>query len=106
MRSGRVVHPAVRVGRMTPPGWETLATVDVRLDRNGDTKTATRPQAAEEVVEMVTVVADLLERFGERLQAGDTIITGALTRPLAVEPGDRVAASIDPLGALEINFEP
>src|SRR5439155_11592319 len=76
--SGNVFHRAVVLGPTTPPSWEALATVAVRLERDGDLETATRPQAAEEVIEMVTVVADLLDRFGERLQAGDTIITGAL----------------------------
>lgn len=39
-------------------------------------------------VELVKHVADLLAAFGERLSAGQVIITGAVVPPLAVQPGD------------------
>ena len=104
--AGNVFHRAVVLGPTSPPAWETLTTVEVRLDRDGDKEAATNPQAGDEVVEMVTVVADLLARFGERLQAGDTIITGALTRAIRVEAGDHVTATIDPLGSVALRFEP
>jgi 2-keto-4-pentenoate hydratase len=48
----------------------------------------------------VRAVAQLLAAVGERLQAGDRILSGSLTR-VPVAPGDHVAAIIDDLGSLD-----
>lgn len=58
-----------------------------------------------ETVGLVRHAADLLAVFGERLRAGEIVITGSVVPPLSVVPGDRVDYRLDPLGRLSIRFE-
>ena len=57
-----------------------------------------------DVVELARHVADLLGAVGERLRAGDAIITGSIIPVIFVEPGDRVRFELEPVGALEVSF--
>jgi 2-keto-4-pentenoate hydratase len=55
----------------------------------------------------VTAVAHLAEHlgaFGERVRAGDVLITGSIVPALAVAPGERLEYRLEPLGALAIDF--
>ncbi|WP_126455672.1 2-keto-4-pentenoate hydratase [Sulfuriflexus mobilis] len=54
----------------------------------------------EDITEIVSVVADTLARQGESLQAGDWIISGSITKPVAVQAGDQIEVSLLPLGTL------
>jgi 2-keto-4-pentenoate hydratase len=58
-----------------------------------------------EMVGLLRHVADLLDAFGERLSAGEVVITGSIVPPLSVAPGDRVEYELNPLGRLSIAFE-
>lgn len=54
--------------------------------------------ASRDFAELVRSAAALLGAMGERLQAGDRLITGAVVQ-LRVEPGDEVVADLGPLGS-------
>ena len=56
------------------------------------------------LVEVVWSTAELLEACGERLRAGEVVITGSAVAPLAVRPGQHVRAELGPLGALEVTL--
>ena len=64
------------------------------------------PQAATgEIVDIVRHVADVLAAFGERLRAGEIIITGSVVPPLFVERDEEgVAFELDPVGRVSVNF--
>jgi len=50
-------------------------------------------------------VADVLAGFGERLRAGEIIITGSVVPPLAIEPDeDGIAFELDPVGGVSVRF--
>ena len=50
-------------------------------------------------------VADVLAGFGERLRAGEIIITGSVVPPLAIEPDeDGIAFELDPIGGVSVRF--
>jgi len=56
-------------------------------------------------VEIVRHVADVLAAFGERLRAGEIVITGSVVAPIAVEPDeDGLAFALDPVGAISVRF--
>lgn len=55
-----------------------------------------------EVVEIVRLTAELLATSGERLRAGEVVITGSIVPPLAVSPGQRVTVELPPLDGLVI----
>jgi 2-keto-4-pentenoate hydratase len=77
-----------------------------RVLRNGTEVASTSdPQATTgELVDIVRHVADLLAAFGERLRAGQIIITGSIVPPLWVEAGEEIAFQLDPIGAVSIRF--
>jgi 2-keto-4-pentenoate hydratase len=57
------------------------------------------------MTEIVAHVANLLAAFGEKLSAGDVLITGSITPPLMIEVDETaIAHAIDPIGEVSINF--
>jgi 2-keto-4-pentenoate hydratase len=64
------------------------------------------PQAnTGEWVGIVRHVADVLAAFGEKLGAGEIIITGSVVPPLTIAPGeDRIAFEVEPLGSICIRL--
>ncbi len=58
-----------------------------------------------ELIGLVTHVANVLDAFGERLRAGDVIITGSTTPPLTIEPDeDQITFELDPVGVVSVRF--
>jgi 2-keto-4-pentenoate hydratase len=51
-------------------------------------------------------VADVVAAFGERLRAGEIIITGSVVPPLTIEPGeDAITFEVDPIARVAVRFE-
>lgn len=77
-----------------------------RIARGGsEPANITDPQAMTgELVGIVRHVADLLEACGVRLRAGQVIITGSITAPLWVEPGEALTFTLDPVGSVTVRF--
>jgi 2-keto-4-pentenoate hydratase len=78
-----------------------------RVIRRGvETASTTDPQAnTGQWVEIVMHVANLLAAFGERLRAGEFIITGSVVAPITVEPDeDSATFAADPIGSVSIRF--
>jgi 2-keto-4-pentenoate hydratase len=79
-----------------------------RIMRHGkESARTTDPQAnTGQWIEIVRHVADVLAAFGERLRAGEIIITGSVVPPLALEPGEAgIAFEVDPLGGVAVRFQ-
>lgn len=92
--AANVFHRAFVLGpldRGPPP----TRSVDGRLIVNG--RVRAEAVASPDFGEIVRSVAALLGAIGERLNAGDCLITGAIVQ-LPVEPGDEVVAALGPLG--------
>jgi 2-keto-4-pentenoate hydratase len=78
-----------------------------RVIRRGTESARTSdPQAATgEWTDIVRHVADVLAACGERLRAGEIIITGSVVPPLMLEPDeDEIAYALDPVSALSVRF--
>jgi 2-keto-4-pentenoate hydratase len=57
-------------------------------------------------VDIVAHVANVLAAFGERLRAGEVIITGSVVPPIAIEPDENeLAFALDPVGTISVRFE-
>ncbi len=57
-----------------------------------------------ELVEVVRLTAELLDACGERLRAGEVVITGSVTPPRSLTPGQRAEAELGPLGSLTLGL--
>jgi 2-keto-4-pentenoate hydratase len=77
-----------------------------RILRNGTEVARTSdPQAnTGDLIDIVRHVADVLAACGERLRAGQIIITGSIVPPLWVEAGEEVVFQLDPIGGVSIRF--
>jgi len=91
--AANVFHRAFALGPLDaqPPADR----VEGRLIVNGETRVAAT--AARDFPETVRAVAALLGAMGERLEAGDVLITGSVVQ-LPVDPGDEVIANMGQLG--------
>lgn len=74
------------------------------LGLSGEMRESARAEV--DLASTIRLVADLLAACGERLSAGDRIITGTLTTPVPVAAGDRVEAELGPLGTVAVGLEP
>jgi len=78
-----------------------------RLIRRGAEANRTRdPEALTgKLVDIVAHVASTLAAFGEKLSAGDIVITGSITPPLMLEPDEaELAHAIDPIGEVSVRL--
>ena len=57
-----------------------------------------------ELVEVVRLTAETLAGCGERLRAGEVVITGSALPPQPVAPGQRVEVELPPLGTLSLRL--
>jgi len=76
------------------------------IRRGGEFARTTDPQANTGAwVDIVSHVADVLAAFGERLRAGEIIMTGSVVPPIAIEPDeDGLAFALDPVGTISVKF--
>ena len=80
--------------------------LQARVARDGAEIAATAELQAltGDIVDIIRHVADLLAAFGDRLRAGQVIITGAIMPPLEVQAGEEVAHVLDPVGAVSVRL--
>ena len=58
-----------------------------------------------QIVDIVAHVAGTLAANGEKLRAGDVIITGSIVPPPMIEPDEtEFAYALDPMGGLSVKF--
>ncbi len=78
-----------------------------RVFRRGDVfTTSTDPEALTgKLADIVAHVANTLSAFGEKLSAGDVIITGSITPPMTIEADEtEIGHALDPIGEVSVNF--
>jgi 2-keto-4-pentenoate hydratase len=85
----------------------SVAGLTSRLIRRGEEANRTEdPEALTgKLLDIVAHVATTLGAFGEKLSAGDVIITGSVTPPLMIEPDETALAhALDPIGEVSVSF--
>lgn len=78
-----------------------------RVFRHGkEANVTTDPEALTgKLPDIVAHVASTLAAFGEKLAAGDVIITGSITPPLVIEPDEtELVHVLEPIGEVSIHF--
>jgi 2-oxo-hept-3-ene-1,7-dioate hydratase len=92
-------------GRKVPPQGIALPWVGAILRQNGvveETGLAAGVQGHPAIG--VAWLAMKLALWGECLQAGEVVLAGSFTRPVAAKAGDRFDADYGPLGRFEFHF--
>jgi len=97
--AANIFHRAVAFGE---PSAMVADDAVGRLVRNG--RDAGSGSAPGDLGERLATAARVLDAVGERLAAGDVVITGSIVPPLPVSAGSRVEVDLGPLGALSVRF--
>jgi 2-keto-4-pentenoate hydratase len=106
--AGNIFHRHVVLGMQTRAGGELDGIVS-RVMRHGlEFNRTAHPEALTgKLDDIVAYVANLLAAFGERLKAGEIVITGSITLPPLIEPDETdFVHALDPVGEVRVNFEP
>ena len=105
--AGNIFHRHVILGPVDTTR-RTAEGIGGRVLRGGEEVDRTDdPQALTgDVIDVVRHVAGVLAVHGERLRAGEVIITGAVVPPLPVRPGDELVAELGALGSLAVSLAP
>lgn len=90
----------------TRAGASTSGLTSRVFRRGAETDVSADPEALTgKLPEIVSHVANTLAAFGERLAAGDVIITGSITPPLILEPDENELVHVlEPIGGVSVNF--
>jgi 2-keto-4-pentenoate hydratase len=98
--AANVFHRAVAFG---PPASALLSALTGALVVNG-VRRASAP-VADDLGRRIAAAASLLGAAGERLRAGDRVITGSIVQ-VAIARGDRVVADVGALGTVALEIVP
>ena len=103
--AGNIFHRHVILGPVDR-GRISTDGVTGRLVRDGEEVASTdSPETLTgRVADVLEAAAEALAAAGERLRAGDVVITGSAVPPLAVAPGEQVTAELGPLGSLTVTL--
>lgn len=103
--SGNIYHRHVVLGRVSR-GRSRVDDVSGRLLRDGELvgTTDAPEELTGEIVEVVRLTGERLRTSGERLRAGEVVITGSVLPPLAVFPGETLVGELPPLGSLSVTL--
>lgn len=94
------------VGNPVPVGDTDLSLVGCVFEHNGDlVATAAGAAVLEHPAASVAWLVRKLAERGEVLAADTIVMAGALTRAVAVAPGDHVRVTIDRIGSVELRCE-
>jgi 2-keto-4-pentenoate hydratase len=96
----------VAVAAATRAGSSTSGLTSRLIRRGAETARTSDPEALTgKLLDIVAHVASTLAAFGEKLSAGDIVITGSITSPVTIEPDEtEITHAIDPIGAVALRF--
>jgi 2-keto-4-pentenoate hydratase len=96
----------VVLGAATRAGSATTGLTSRLMRRGAEVARSTDPEALTgKLLDIVAHVANVVAAFGEKLSAGDLIITGSITPPVMIEADEtEIAHAIDPIGAVSVRF--
>lgn len=105
---GNIFHRAVVLGAPVQGRGDVAGNeVQVRVSVDGVERCQGEPEQRlpRDLGELVRLVAETLDARGEGLAAGDWIISGSITTPLALEPGQEAVADLGWLGSVSVRLQ-
>lgn len=103
--AGNIFHRAVVLGDPDSAGAGGAHTgLEARVTRDGGelARTADLTALTGDLLTIVGHTARLLGAAGERLRAGDVVITGSIVPPIRIEPGQEIGFELAPLPAITV----
>ena len=96
----------VLLGERSRAGGSLDGIVSRLIRRGVEANSTANPEALTgKLADIVAHVANTLAAFGERLSAGDIIITGSITPPLVIESDETALThALDPIGEVSVAF--
>lgn len=104
--AGNIFQRHVLLCGTTRAGAETSGLTSRVIRRGVETARTNDPEALTgKLLDIVAHVASTLAAFGEKLSAGDVIITGSITPPLMIEADeDGITHALDPISEVSVSF--
>jgi 2-keto-4-pentenoate hydratase len=104
--AGDIYQRHVVLGANARAGSSVAGLTSRVIRRDAEVARSTDPEALTgKLVDIVAHVASTLAAFGEKLSAGDIIITGSITPPLMIEPDETALThALDPIGSVSVNI--
>ena len=102
MIAGNVFHRAVALGELQS---RLPNEVEARLVVNGETGDVAPAPEGTQLVPRLAAAVRILTAAGERMRAGEVVITGNVVQ-VPVAPGDEVVAEFSGLGAVGLRITP
>ncbi len=96
----------VVLGANTRAGGSVAGLTSRVIRRGAEVARTGEPEALTgKLVDIVAHVASTLAAFGEKLSAGDIVITGSITPPLMIEPDETALThALDPIGEVSVKL--
>lgn len=92
--------------RRIDPKETDLKQIEMTLSRNDSVVNSGKGAAVlGDPAQAVAWLAYCLDRYGVTLEAGDIVLSGALSAAVPAQPGDRFACDYGPFGVLSVQFE-
>jgi 2-keto-4-pentenoate hydratase len=93
-------------GNASRAGGNVTGLTSRLIRRGAETASTTDPEALTgKAMDIVAHVANTLAAYGEKLSAGDIIITGSITPPIMLDANETgLAHALDPIGEVSVHF--
>jgi 2-keto-4-pentenoate hydratase len=103
---GDIFQRHVLLGMGARGGGATEGLASQLIRRGTQAAITTDPEALTgKLLDIVAHVANVLAAFGEKLSAGDIVITGSITPPVMIEADEtEITHALDPIGAVSVKF--
>jgi 2-keto-4-pentenoate hydratase len=104
--AGDIYQRQVLLGKGTQPGGSVRGLTSRVLRRGVEVNRTSDPEGLTgKLIDIVAHVATVVAAFGEKLSAGDIIITGSITPPPMIEPDEMdFIHAVDPVGEVSVRF--
>jgi 2-keto-4-pentenoate hydratase len=104
--AGDIFQRHVLLGTQTRAGGGVAGLTSRLIRRGGEAARTSDPEALTgQLTAIVAHVANTLAAFGEKLAAGDVIITGSITPPVTIEADEtEIIHALDPIGAVSVRL--
>lgn len=104
--AGDIFQRHVLLGADVRAGGSVSGLTSRLIRRGAEANRTSDPEALTgKLGDIVAHVANTLAAFGEKLAAGDIIITGSITPPLMLEPDETALThALDPIGDVSVKF--